>query len=81
MRKLSWRRILAFIILPVLVCAAAVINKPKAARAQASLIQHVVVIMEENHTLDNYFGDFPGVASTKIRMLTTIRKPSWPPGR
>ena len=65
MRKLNWRRILAFIILPVLVCAAAVINKPKAARAQASLIQHVVVIMEENHTLDNYFGDFPGVAGTK----------------
>jgi phospholipase C len=29
--------------------------------AQASPIQHVVVIMEENHTFDNYFGDFPGV--------------------
>ena len=28
--------------------------------AQASPIQHVVVIMEENHTFDNYFGDFPG---------------------
>ena len=26
-------------------------------------IQHVVVIMEENHTFDNYFGDFPGVPS------------------
>ncbi len=26
-------------------------------------IQHVVVIMEENHTFDNYFGDFPGVGS------------------
>jgi phospholipase C len=28
-------------------------------------IHHVVVIMEENHTLDNYFGDFPGVAGTR----------------
>ena len=26
-------------------------------------IQHVVVIMEENHTFDNYFGDFPGVGA------------------
>ena len=26
-------------------------------------IQHVVVIMEETHTFDNYFGDFPGVGS------------------
>ncbi len=28
-------------------------------------IQHVVVIMEENHTFDNYFGDFPGVTGTQ----------------
>jgi phospholipase C len=28
-------------------------------------VHHVVVIMEENHTLDNYFGDFPGVAGTR----------------
>jgi phospholipase C len=27
----------------------------------ATPIHHVVVIMEENHTFDNYFGDFPGV--------------------
>ena len=29
-------------------------------------IQHVVVIMEENHTFDNYFGDFPGVGANGI---------------
>jgi phospholipase C len=29
--------------------------------AASNPIQHVVVIMEENHTFDNYFGDFPGV--------------------
>ena len=28
----------------------------------ATPIQHVVVIMLENHTFDNYFGDFPGVS-------------------
>jgi phospholipase C len=27
----------------------------------ANPIQHVVVIMQENHTFDNYFGEFPGV--------------------
>jgi len=27
----------------------------------ANPIQHVVVIMQENHTFDNYFGNFPGV--------------------
>ncbi len=35
---------------------------PLAARnLSATPIRHVVVIMEENHTFDNYFGDFPGV--------------------
>jgi len=29
-------------------------------------IQHVVVIMEENHTFDNYFGDYPGVGTFGI---------------
>jgi len=28
--------------------------------AQANPIQHVVVIVQENHTFDNYFGTFPG---------------------
>ena len=27
----------------------------------ASQIQHIVFILKENHTLDNYFGEFPGV--------------------
>jgi phospholipase C len=35
------------------------------ASAQSSPISHVVVIMMENHTFDNYFGDFPGVAGTQ----------------
>jgi phospholipase C len=32
-----------------------------AGNASVTPIKHVVVIMEENHTFDNYFGDYPGV--------------------
>jgi phospholipase C len=38
---------------------------PVGASTQPNPISHVVVIMEENHTFDSYFGDFPGVAGTK----------------
>src|SRR5579862_3103752 len=30
----------------------------------ASPIEHVVIIVKENHTFDNYFGTFPGAAGT-----------------
>jgi phospholipase C len=29
-------------------------------------IEHVVIIVKENHTLDNYFGTFPGATSVKL---------------
>lgn len=61
----NWRRLSALVIAAGLLSAGGVVNQPKAARAQASPIQHVVVIMMENHTLDNYFGNFPGVAGTQ----------------
>jgi phospholipase C len=48
-----------------LFCAAALVPQSAGSDAQTMPIQHVVVIMEENHTLDNYFGDFPGVAGTQ----------------
>lgn len=41
-----------------------VVVHPKLTHADTTPIQHVVVIMEENHTFDNYFGDFPSVANT-----------------
>jgi phospholipase C len=47
-----------------LACAWTYIPQPAPA-AREMPISHVVVIMEENHTLDNYFGDFPGVAGTR----------------
>ena len=29
-------------------------------------IKHVVIVTKENHTFDNYFGAFPGVAGVKL---------------
>jgi phospholipase C len=34
------------------------------AKGPASPIEHVVIIVKENHTFDNYFGTFPGAAGT-----------------
>jgi phospholipase C len=39
---------------------------PPSSHAQTYPIKHVVVIMEENHTFDNYFGDFPGVNNNPV---------------
>ena len=36
-------------------------------------IQHVVVIVKENHTFDNYFGSFPGAEGTTTCQLKTAR--------
>jgi phospholipase C len=46
--------------------AAAGVAGASARQAASNPIQHVVVIMEENHTFDNYFGDFPGVGTNGI---------------
>jgi len=29
-------------------------------------IEHVVIIVKENHALDNYFGTFPGATGVKL---------------
>ena len=29
-------------------------------------IQHVVIIVKENHTFDNYFGTFPGADGARL---------------
>src|SRR5262249_46762850 len=39
-------------------------------------IQHVVVIMEENHTFDNYFGQFPGVGAQYAQTLPAASNPA-----
>jgi phospholipase C len=38
----------------------------EAAMPASSRIKHVVIIVKENHTFDNYFGRFPGVKGVKL---------------
>src|ERR1700722_3778215 len=64
MLKRNQHRVFALAISAAFLCSVAVFIQPKA-QAQPTPIKHVVVIMQENHTLDNYFGDFPGVAGTR----------------
>src|SRR5262249_17241196 len=35
--------------------------------ALGDLVDHVVIIVKENHTLDNYFGTFPGAEGAKLQ--------------
>jgi phospholipase C len=58
-------RVFAYALLALLLGLSAVAGRVGPVSAQGTPIRHVVVIMMENHTLDNYFGDFPGVAGTK----------------
>ena len=53
---------------------------PPAARDEAALatpmpIQHVVVVVKENHTFDNYFGSFPGAEGTTTCVTPTDPTP------
>src|SRR2546421_8006457 len=32
----------------------------------ANKVKHVVIILKENHTFDNYFGTFPGANGAKL---------------
>jgi phospholipase C len=41
-------------------------NESALARAGSMPIQHVIVIVKENHTFDNYFGSFPGADGNAI---------------
>jgi phospholipase C len=43
-------------------------------QAQPNPVEHVVIIMKENHTFDNYFGTFPGANG-----MTMPRSPNPPP--
>ena len=38
-------------------------------------IEHVVIIVKENHSFDNYFGSFPGVNGVNFRRRK-IRPPA-----
>ncbi len=46
----------------IVVCLLMVTNAlPTLSAGGGNSIQHIVIIMQENHTFDNYFGTFPGV--------------------
>src|SRR5512147_1768288 len=34
-------------------------------------IDHVIVVVKENHTFDNYFGSFPGAEGTQMAQTST----------
>jgi phospholipase C len=42
-------------------------------------IDHIVILVKENHTFDNYFGSFPGAEGTSVAMTTAgpipVRRP------
>jgi phospholipase C len=47
---------------------------PSSRKGGASLIKHVVIVVKENHTFDNYFGRFPGANG-----VTLPESPNPPP--
>jgi phospholipase C len=65
-RRLSKRTVAGLVAATLLVPLTVwVVNQSQPAEAEASIpiatpIKHVIVIMEENHSFDNYFGTFPG---------------------
>ncbi len=44
---------------------------PQSAAAGVSPIEHVIIIVKENHTFDNYFGRFPGAEGATSGKLST----------
>ena len=36
-------------------------------KSLGSLVEHVVIVVKENHTFDNYFGRFPGVDGQRLK--------------
>ena len=59
------------------------ISEPDAEQQQAAVtipLKHVVVIVKENHTFDNYFGSFPGAEGTSsiVTPHGTITPPHGP---
>lgn len=46
-------------VLPIAVAAVAMVGAPAVAVGNMKAVQHVIVIMQENHSFDNYFGVLP----------------------
>ena len=52
--------LISTVIIPPLVYAQQQINSGGGNNNNGNPIKHIVVIMQENHTFDNYFGTYPG---------------------
>lgn len=37
--------------------------------SERSLIEHIIIVLQENHTFDNYFGTFPGAEGTQGKSI------------
>ena len=48
------------VVLPLLALSSLPLSTTLAAGTESTPIKHVIVIVEENHTFDNYFGTYPG---------------------
>lgn len=79
-------RVLRSLLWVLLICAFLVSTVHAQPPVGASQIKHVVFILKENHTFDNYFGAFPGAdgaSSGKIHTGATVpltRAPDVSPG-
>jgi phospholipase C len=51
---------------------------PKRAATTSTPINHVVIIVKENHTFDNYFGTFPGANGVALARATDPQVPDPP---
>ena len=52
--------VVAFAIVAILVCGLLFPLAPTTVRGSQSQIQHLIFIVQENHSFDNYFGTYPG---------------------
>jgi hypothetical protein len=59
-------------ILPVLGIVACGGGSPALAPAGSAKIQHIVFIVKENRSFDEYFGQFPGANGTKPGKLSNV---------
>jgi len=64
---------------PVLVLLYSICSCSGGGGGQPNPIQHTIFILKENHTFDNYFGNFPGADSATSGLISTGAKISLAP--
>ena len=65
-RLRNFRYVLCVLVVAILFPnASALADRPHQTSKSKTPIQHFVVLMQENHTFDNYFGTYPGADGIK----------------